>query len=115
VSAGPVRIELAADTVDVQSNDTAARVVVRRKGNPHGEASFTWWTESGTAKPGRDFVPVTPREEHIADGASSVDLIIPVSSAVRTLSKSFYVVIDRTDTGPALGRTLTMVTILPPD
>jgi serine/threonine protein kinase len=116
VSVGPSRLELAADTVEVQANDTAAHVIVRRKGNPHAEASFTWWTESGTAKPGRDFVPMTPRVEHIADGANSVALIIPLTSAVRTLSKSFYVVIDRTDSGPAVGaRTLTMVTILPPD
>jgi hypothetical protein len=32
------------------------------------------------------------------------------------MSKSFYVVIDRTDSGAALaGRTLTMVTMLAPD
>jgi serine/threonine protein kinase len=115
-NAGPARIELAADTVDVQAPDTTASIVVHRKGNLHGDASFTWWTESGTAKPGQDFSPVMPREGHIENGSASVSLSVPVSGTPRTKPKSFYVVIDRTDSGPALaGRTLTMVTLQPPD
>jgi serine/threonine protein kinase len=115
-NAGPTRIELAADTVDVQAPDTTASIVVNRKGNLHGDAPFTWWTESGTAKPGQDFTPIMPREGQIESGSASVSLSIPVSGAPRTKPKSFYVVIDRTDSGPALaGRTLTMVTLQPPD
>jgi serine/threonine protein kinase len=116
-NAGPIRVELVADTVDVPAADRTALVLVRRKGNLHGDANFTWWTESGTAKPGRDFTPVIPREERIADGSSSVSLDIPVSGTPRTQPKSFYVVIDRTESGGAGlgGRTLTMVTLQPPD
>jgi serine/threonine protein kinase len=115
-AAGSTRIELASDTVDVQAPDTAATVVVHRKGNLHGDADFTWWTESGTAKPGQDFAAVTPRLGRIGDGEASVSLTVPVSGAPRTKPKSFYVVIDRTDTGPALGaRALSMVTLQPPD
>ena len=115
-NAGPARIELASDTVDVQTPDTTADIVVHRKGNLHGYADFTWWTESGTAKPGQDFAPVTPRLGRIGDGEASVNLTISVSGTPRTKPKSFYVVIDRTDSGPALGaRTLTMVTLQPPD
>jgi serine/threonine protein kinase len=112
---GPIRVELADDTVDVEADEQVARVTVRRRGNLHGDASFRWWTESGTAKPGRDFTPVIPSAEHIADGSGSVSLSIPVSSTSRGKSKSFYVVIDRTESGgAALGaRTLTMVTIQP--
>jgi serine/threonine protein kinase len=114
VNAGPVRIEMAADTVDVPAGETAAHIVVRRKGSLHDEASFTWWTESGTAKPGRDFAPMTPHVEHIADGSNSLSLSITVSATPRTQPKSFYVVIDRTESGPALGtRTLTLVTLQP--
>ena len=90
--------------------------MVQRKGNLHGDASFTWWTESGTAKPGQDFSPVVPREGHIENGNATVVLTIPVSGARRTKPKSFYVVIDQTDSGPPLaGRTLTMVTLQPPN
>jgi serine/threonine protein kinase len=116
VHAEPIRISLAADTVDVQANYLTAHVTVHRTGNLRGEASFTWWTESGTAKPGRDFVPVMPRVEHIADGSSSITLSIPVSGASRTQPRSFYVVIGRTKSGAALGaRTLTLVTLLSTD
>jgi serine/threonine protein kinase len=115
-NAGATRIELAADAVDVQAPDTTASIVVHRKGNLHGDAPFTWWTESGTAKPGQDFTPVMPHEGRIESGSASVSLSVPVSGAPRTRPKSFYVVIDRTDSGPALaGRTLTMVTLQPPD
>ena len=91
-------------------------MTVRRKGSTRGEANFTWWTESGTAKPGVDFVPATPHVEHFAEGSNSVNVSIKVSSQPRTQPKSFYVVIDQADSGPALGaRNLTLVTLLPPD
>jgi serine/threonine protein kinase len=117
-NAGPARIEMAADTVDVEPSEPAARVTVRRRGNLNGDASFVWWTESGTAKPGRDFTPVVPGVEHIADGSGSITLNIPVLSTPHGKSKSFFVVIDRNDAsgGAALGaRNLTMVTIQPSD
>jgi serine/threonine protein kinase len=113
-NAGPMRIEMAAATVDVQPGETIVNVVVRRKGNSHGDTSFTWWTESGTAKPGRDFAAAVPRVEHFEDGSRNVILNIPVSAIPRTQPMSFYVVIDRTETGAALGeRNLTMVTLQP--
>jgi len=107
------RIELAADTVDVPPDAPAARVVVRRSGSLHGDASFSWWTESGTAKPGRDFGAVATHEEHIEAGKSTLNLFIPVvSDSTRREPKSFYVVISDPSPGASLGaRTLTMVTI----
>jgi hypothetical protein len=113
-AAWPIRIEMAADTVEVQPTETTAHVIVRRRGGIHGDASFTWWTESGTAKPGQDFAAVTPRVEHVEDGSGGVNLSIPVTGMPRTQPKSFYVVIDRTEGGAELGeRTLTMVTLQP--
>lgn len=112
MSSGPTRIELAADTIDVPVAESSAQVTVRRTGNLRGEATFTWWTESGTAKPGVDFSAVVPQGAHIGDGKSSMSLSIPVSNAPRTRAKSFYVVIEQTAGGTPLGaRTLTMVTL----
>jgi serine/threonine protein kinase len=112
-AAGHSRIELAADTVDVPPDAPAARVVVRRSGSLHGEASFSWWTESGTAKPGRDFGAVATHEEHIEAGKSTLNLFIPVvGDSTRRQPTSFYVVIGDPSPGASLGaRTLTMVTI----
>jgi serine/threonine protein kinase len=113
---GSMRIETAADTVDVFSGDTVAHVSVRRTGSFRGEVSFKWWTESGTAKPGLDFSPAMPHVASIGNGSGSVTLDIPVSGTRRGPPKSFYVVIDQDESGPALGaRNLTMVTLQPPD
>jgi serine/threonine protein kinase len=113
---GPPRIELAADSVDVPVGANSANIVVRRRGSLRGAALFKWWTESGTAKPAKDFNPVTPHEERFPEGSGTLTLSILVSDAPRTQPKSFYVVIDEADSGPALGaRTLTMVTLQPAD
>ena len=103
---------MAADTVEVPAGETSARVVVRRKGNSHGATGFTWWTESGTAKPGADFVPVVPQIEHVGDGETSVSLSVPLTGASRAQPRSFYVVIDLPEGNAKLGaRALTMVTL----
>jgi serine/threonine protein kinase len=109
------RIELASSTIDVPPGDPSAHVVVRRKGNLHGDTSFSWWTESGTAKPGQDFVPVAPHEEHFESGKSAANLFIPlVTDTTRREPKSFYVVIGDPSPDASLGdRNLLMVTILP--
>lgn len=90
-----------------------AHIIVRRTRNLRGDASFTWWTESGTAKPGRDFVPVRSQVEHFEDGQSSLSLIIPVVvDPSRRESRNFYVVIDEPSDDATLGsHTLTMVTV----
>jgi serine/threonine protein kinase len=114
--AGASKIELAADTVEVPTGEASAELTVQRKGSLRGETSFTWWTESGTAKPGADFSAVMPKLAYVTDGKSSVTLSVPVSNARHAQAKSFYVVIDHSEGGATLGtRTLTMVTLLPND
>jgi serine/threonine protein kinase len=116
VNQASAHIEMAADTVEVPATETTAIVIVRRRGGSRGDAGFRWWTESGTAKPATDFTPVSPRVEEIPNGRSSVILSIPVSNRPRSQARSFYVVIDQTESGATLGpRTLTMVTLLPSD
>ena len=110
------RLEMAADSVDVPGTEKIAQVIVRRRGSTRGATDFTWWTESGTAKPGVNFMPVTPRVEHFEAGRSTATLSIAVADHPRSQPKSFYVVIDKTESGAAVGaRTLTMVTLLPPE
>jgi serine/threonine protein kinase len=109
------RIELTADTVEVPLSDPAAHVLVKRTGNLHDDTSFTWWTESGTAKPGQDFATVKAHQEHFEDGKALINLFVPVvSDPTRKEPRSFYVVINDPSEQATLGkRTLTMVTILP--
>jgi hypothetical protein len=107
------RIELAQDDVDVPASESVAHVLVHRSRTMRGDVSFSWWTESGTAKPWRDFTPVKSTVEHIADGRNTADLIIPVAAdPARRDPRSFYIVIDEASGNAALGpRTLTMVTL----
>jgi len=106
---------MAAAIVDVPYGDARAHVSVRRSGSIRGPAFFKWWTEAGTGKPGMDFVPVMPHTAHFEDGSRDADLPISVVYATaRTDPKSFYVVIDQAETGPAIGaRAQTLVTLLP--
>jgi hypothetical protein len=107
-------IEMAVPTVEVPAGEVSARVMVRRKGNLRGEIGFTWWTESGTAKPGTDFTPVVPQVARMGDRQTGVSLMIPLLNSSRTRSKSFYVVIDVPEGNAKLGeRVLAMVTLLP--
>jgi hypothetical protein len=107
------RIELAADNVEVGPTEPMAHIVVRRSSNLRGNVSFNWWTESGTAKPERDFVSVKTRVEHIDNEQSGISLTIPVvMDPARHESRSFYVVIDQPSDNATLGsRTLAMVTL----
>ncbi len=109
------RIELSAAAVEVAPAELTAQVVVRRSGSVQGNASFYWWTESGTAKPGQDFMPVARREESMGSGKGAVNLHIPlVSGSRRQQPRSFYVVISDPSEGASLGaRTVTIVTIPP--
>jgi hypothetical protein len=110
------RIELVADTVEAPYDDPAAHIVVRRSGNLQSSASFTWWTESGTAKPGKDFSPVLPRQEEFPAGKSTMNLFVPIAAdKKRREPKSFYIVISDPSPDSTLGRTLAMVTLPPPD
>jgi len=116
-NASRARIELAADNVEVPPGEAMARIVVRRSRTLRDEISFKWWTESGTAKPGQDFVPVKTQVEYIENGKSSVDLVVPiVMDPARRAARNFYVVIDEPSDNAALGsRTLTMVTVPGPE
>jgi hypothetical protein len=108
---------LADEAIDVPPAEPAARVVVRRKGNLHGVVNFTWWTESGTAKPGKDFVAVAAHQEQIDDGKAAVNLFIPVvADATRRQEKSFFVVISDPSQGSTLGdRTVMKVSLSAPE
>jgi hypothetical protein len=103
---------LAADTVDVPLHEPSASVLVHRKGNLRGKVGFTWWTESGTAKPVTDFAPVAPHVEYFEEGKATVTLSIRLADTVHARDRSFYVVIDQPEDGTTLGaRALTMITL----
>jgi hypothetical protein len=105
---------MAVDTMDASPDDTVVHVTVRRKGNLRGQTSFTWWTESGTAKPGVDFSPVLPHVQVMQDGEASAVLSIPLLPSIHAQPKGFYVGIEEADGGAQIGaRSLTQITLPP--
>jgi hypothetical protein len=112
--ASNVRIEFQASDVELSADDAYARVVVRRRGDIRGKVSFIWWTESGTAKPGRDFESVSRRTELIEDGKATTNLLIPViSGGGRAAPLSFYVFIDEPSPGALLGSKFVAIVTIP--
>jgi serine/threonine protein kinase len=109
------RLEMAVDAMEVAPMQTVASIVVDRRESYRSGVSFSWWTESGTAKPGRDFVPVKSRVAYVPSGERESRLLVPVvADPRRREARSFYVVIDEPGDGARLGsRTITMVTLPP--
>ena len=113
----PTQIELAFETTEVSNDTPTALVLIRRTGNLLRDATFTWWTETGTAKAGVDFEPIAPRMETLRAGKDRLSLQIPiVSDSARRQTKNFFVVIDQPGPHVSLGsRTVAKVSILPPN
>ena len=109
------KVEMAVDAMDVAPMQTVASILVNRRDSYRSGVSFSWWTESGTALPGRDFVPVKSRVEYVPGGERETRLLVPVVADPRRRdARNFYVVIDQPSDGARLGsRTITMVTIPP--
>jgi serine/threonine protein kinase len=109
------RIELAAYSFEVPPGEPAAHVVIRRSGSLRAETSFSWWTETGTAKPGVDYEGVASHVEYISAGKNAVSLLIPVvTDSTRREPKNFYVVISDPSPNTTLGtRTVAMISIEP--
>jgi hypothetical protein len=113
----PSRLELAFETTEVSNASPAALVLIRRRGNLLRDATFTWWTETGTAKPGVDFEAIAPRVETLRAGKDRLNLQIPiVSDPARRQARNFFVVIDQPGPHVSLGsRTVAKISILPPE
>jgi hypothetical protein len=107
------RLEMATDALDVSPVTAVATVIVRRKDSYRDNVSFTWSTESGTARSGEDFVPVNSRVEYMSGRDHEARMLIPiVADPRRHVAKSFYVVLDDASDGAKVGaRQITMVTI----
>ncbi len=101
--------------VEIPRAGAFAEIVVLRRGNLSGTVHFVWRTESGTAKPGRDFVEFTDRPAQMAPGVRSLTLLIPVVfDSTRREVRHFYVQIDDPAPDVRLGhRTIAMVSIPP--
>lgn len=107
------RLEMATPTLNAEAHSSYATVIVHRRASYHGNVSFSWSTQAGTARPNQDFMPVSARLEFIPRGDRETRLLVPiVADPRRQAPKSFYVVIANPSDGAKLGsHQITLVTI----
>ena len=55
VAAGPARFSFERESLAVREGDVAARIAIRRSGDPSGTAEISWWTEDGSAVADREY------------------------------------------------------------
>jgi hypothetical protein len=116
-AAQPSVVSFSSDKYIVSPAQRMAELVVERADSAAGETGFRWWTEASGAKPQQDYVADRPRLARIAEGASSVKLLVPIlDNPTRHHIEMFYVVIGRMSGGlqPAPIRRAA-VFIIPPD
>jgi serine/threonine protein kinase len=112
---GARKITLSADTYQVRMDQRFAEVIVRRSNGASGSTSFVWWTEVGSAKPGRDFVGQNRTMQLFPKGSSVARLFVRiVPNPNRKPTDVFYVVVGAPSPGYTLG-SVTRAAILAPD
>ena len=102
----PGTITLASERFIVFPGSRTATIKVDRAGGAVGPVSFRWWTESSTAKAGRDYASGKPKTVELAAGETSVELTVPIlANPQRKHTELFYVVIGNPSENAELGPT----------
>ena len=97
-AAGPSRFAFSQPVLTVSESDVAARIVIRRSGNPAERASIAWWTGDGSAIADQDFADLGRRIERFAPGETMRAVFVPLTNdAVEEPVKSFNVYLGRAD------------------
>ncbi len=95
VAAGPARFAFERDSLAVREGDVAARIVIRRSGDPSSTVEISWWTAEGSAVADRDYADLGARIERFGPGESSRTIYVPLTNdAVPEPARSFSVVLE---------------------
>jgi len=114
MGAGPnlEKIELASASYTLPPGAKFAEIRVRRNTASRDRASFEWWTEESSARPGIDFVSQPRALLTFMPGSRTASLFVKVlNDAARTQPAKFDVVIGGASKGTVLGVSRTEVTL----
>jgi hypothetical protein len=101
-TAGTIGARFAYSRYAVADTAPAARVVVRRTGNPDGEVRFVWWTVPDSAEADVDYAPLGVRTEDIPSGVNDITIYIPIiSNPLRHQAARFYVALGAPGATPS--------------
>jgi CubicO group peptidase (beta-lactamase class C family) len=105
------RIELAADSFNVDENEGSITIGVKRTGESAGAVSAAWMTIPGTAQPGAEF---TTSSGTVSFGSNEITALITIpilDDAAAETARSFQVVLENPTGGAGLGIAAATVTI----
>jgi hypothetical protein len=107
------KIDLASASYTLPPGAKFAEIRVRRNTASRDRASFEWWTEESSARPGIDFVNQARAMVTFLPGSRTASLFVKVlNDAPRTQPAKFDVVIGGASKGTVLGVSRTEVTLL---
>jgi len=109
------QISLTADTYRVRADEHFVEINVRRSNQSRDNSGFVWWTEAASARPGSDFVAQPRTTQLFLKGRHSAKLFVRIlPNQLRTRTEMFYVRIDASSAGYALGPTTRAAILIPP-
>jgi serine/threonine protein kinase len=109
------QITLFTDTYRLPSGEAFAEIMVRRFSASRANGSFVWWTEAGSALPGRDFVAQGRTRQLFLNKNHLAKLYIRiVPNLTRTRTETFYVRIGEPGAGYSLGTVTRAAILIPP-
>jgi hypothetical protein len=108
-------ISISANTYRVGPRQNFVEIHVHRSSGSAGSASFVWWTEPSTARPGDDYIAQSRITQLLPAGTHAASLFIRLNShASRKHSAVFYLAIGEPGNGASLGRVARAAVVLPP-
>jgi Protein kinase domain len=111
----PERIAIAADNYRIRSGEKFAEIHVNRAFGKAGASSFDWWTESGSAAAGPDYISQAKTTKSFLPGARTASLFVKVfSNDAHKQAVTFYVIIGNPSSGSSLGPISKAAITLPP-
>lgn len=95
---------LAASNYKIRAGDRFAEVRVRRSGSLPDNATFVWWTEAASAKPGIDYVQQGKVTQQFPKGKSATSFFVRLVPKVsRTEPQVFYIAVAAAARGAGTG------------
>jgi hypothetical protein len=93
-AAPPKRVRFSADSYRVHAGQRFAELHVVRSPGWDDDASFVWWTEGGSARPGIDYLAQNPARQFMPKSQRRASLFVRVpAGAERGGRLTFYVAI----------------------
>jgi hypothetical protein len=101
------KISFNRETYVVSRRDSYAPITISRNNGTVGKVTFAWWTESGSAEEGTDFMSYGRKTETLGNGKRRMTVFVPLVSGGnknKSSGRVFFVHIGDASNGLTLGQ-----------